>query len=279
MLQLLLEPLQFPFMVRGLAASVLVGILCAVVGCYVVLRGMAFFGDALSHTILPGLATGYLVSGGDRGSLFWWALGAAITSALGIGAITRNSKVREDTAIGIVFAGAFALGVALISTARGSAVDLTHLLFGDVLGVSNADLVRIVIFGSLIAVAIALFYKELLVTAFDPVLAITLRLPVAVLDSILWVIIAVAIVVAIQTVGVTLMLAALVTPAATAGLLTRRLPMMMALAALIASASAVVGLYVSYYLGVASGASIVLTCTLVFGLVWTVQYRRRRIQI
>jgi manganese/iron transport system permease protein len=268
MSEFLLAPLAYPFMVRGLLAAMIVGVVCAVVGAYVVLRGMAFFGDALAHTILPGMAGGYLVSGGDRGALFWWALVTAITSALGIGAISRGARLKEDTAIGIVFAGMFALGIAMISTARSSSVDLSHFLFGDVLGVSTGDLTRSAIFGGLILATVALLYKEFMVLAFDQVLAETLRLPVQALEYLLLALIAVAIVVSIQTVGVALMLAVLVTPAATASLLTHRLHWMMLLAALIAALAGVIGLYVSYYLGVASGAAIVLTCTAIFLVVW-----------
>lgn len=268
MSEFLLAPLAYPFMVRGLLAATLVGVVCAVVGTYVVLRGMAFFGDALAHTILPGMAGGYLVSGGDRGALFWWALAAAIASALGIGAISRGARLREDTAIGIVFAGMFALGVAMISTAPSSSVDLSHFLFGDVLGVSTGDLARSAIFGGIILAAVILLYKEFMVLAFDQVLAETLRLPVRTLEYLLLALIAVAIVVSIQTVGVALMLAVLVTPAATASLLTHRLHWMMLLAALIAALAGVIGLYISYYLGVASGAAIVLTCTAIFLIVW-----------
>src|SRR3989304_277632 len=118
----LLEPLTYGFMQRGLAGALLVGILCAVIGTYMVLRGMAFFGDALAHTILPGVALGYLISGGVRETLFWWALGTAVLAALGIGAISKQAQIREDTAIGIIFAGMFALGIALISTVRRYAV-------------------------------------------------------------------------------------------------------------------------------------------------------------
>jgi manganese/iron transport system permease protein len=268
MIEFLTAPLAYPFMVRGLLAAMLVGAVCAVVGTYVVLRGMAFFGDALAHTILPGIAGGYLVSGGDRGALFWWALATAIGSALGIGAISRGARLKEDTAIGIVFASMFALGIAMISTVSSSAVDLTHFLFGDVLGVSSGDLMRSAIFGGLILACVALLYKEFMVLAFDPVLAETLRLPVRTLEYLLLALIAVAIVVSIQTVGVALMLAVLVTPAATASLLTRRLHWMMLLAALVASASGAAGLYISYYLGVASGAAIVLTCTAIFLVTW-----------
>ncbi len=276
MIDFLLEPLQYAFMVRGLLAAVMVGIVCAVVGTYVVLRGMAFFGDALAHAILPGIAVGYLAGDGARGPLFWWALFTAVISALGIGAISRSTKIKEDTAIGIIFAGTFALGVALISTVRSYTVDLAHFLFGDVLGVRSADLWLIGIFGGLILLSVFAFYKEFMVLSFDPVLAATLRLPVRFLDFLLIILIAVAIVVSLQTVGVALMVAMLVTPAATAYLLTRRLPVMMALAASIAAFSGVIGLYLSYYLSIASGAAVVLTCTAIFGLVWATQALRRR---
>jgi len=277
MINFLLEPLQYAFMIRGLVAAIVVGVICAIVGTYIVLRGMAFFGDALAHAILPGIAVGYLVGGGAREPLFWWALLASVISALGIGAISRSTAIKEDTAIGIVFAGAFALGVALISTVRNYTVDLAHFLFGNVLGVRSADLWLILIFGGIILLTILAFYKEFMVISFDPVLAVTLRLPVRFLDFLLIILIAVTIVVSLQTVGVALMVAMLVTPAATAYLLTKRLPTMMGFAALIAAFSGVVGIYLSYYLSIASGAAIVLTCTAIFALVWGAQALRQRI--
>ncbi len=274
LLDLLTQPLSYDFMLRALLASILVGIVCAVVGTYVVLRGMAFFGDALAHTILPGVALGYLVSGGARESLFWWALAAAIISALGIGAISKNAALKEDTAIGIVFAGMFALGIALISTVRSYAVDLSHFLFGDVLGVSVRGLITISIFGLLVILVVIAFYKEFLTLSFDPVLASTLRMPVGALNNLLLVLIAVTIAVSLQIVGVALMVAMLVTPAATAYLLTQRLPVMMVLAAIIASFSGVVGLYISYYASIASGAAIVLVATALFLLTFLLAPRR-----
>ena len=218
-----------------------------------------------------------LVGGGAREPLFWWALIAAILSSLGIGAISRNTKIKEDTAIGIIFAGTFALGVALISTVRSYSVDLAHFLFGDVLGVRSGDLWLIAAFGGFVLLAILAFYKEFMVLSFDPVLAATLRLPVRLLEFLLLILIAVTIVVSLQTVGVALMVAMLVTPAATAYLLTKRLPIMMVIAATIASISGVIGLYFSYYLSIASGAAIVLTCTAFFGIVWGIQAFRRAI--
>lgn len=277
-LAFLLDPLQYPFMLRGLLAALMVGTACALVGTYVVLRGMAFFGDALAHAMLPGLAIGYLLGGGARGPLFWWGMGATILTSLGIGALSKGAKIKEDTAIGVIFAGMFALGIALISTVRSYTVDLTHFLFGDVLGVSAADLRLMALFGGGIILAILAFYKEFLVLSFDPVLAATLRLPARFFEYLLFVLIAVAVVVSLQTVGVALMVAMLVTPAAAAYLLTRRLPLMMALAAAIGSASGVVGLYLSYYINVASGAAIVLTCTAFFILAWAVKAIQRAIR-
>ncbi len=271
MVNWLLEPLAYAFMQRGFLAAIIVGLVCALVGCYIVLRGMAFFGDALAHAILPGLAAGYLVQGGAGGGLFWWALGAAVLSSLGIGALSRAANLKQDTSIGIIFAGMFALGIAMISTIRNYALDLAHFLFGNVLGVSAADLWLNAALAALVVLLIILLYKEFLVLSFDPLLASTLRLPARALEAVLLILIAVAIVVSLQTVGVALVVAMLVTPAATASLVSKRLPRMMALAVLIAAFSGVAGLYISYYANVASGAAIVLVCTAIFILVWAAQ--------
>jgi manganese/iron transport system permease protein len=274
MVSWLLEPLAYEFMQRGLLVAVLVGVVCAVVGCYIVLRGMAFLGDALAHAMLPGLAVGYLASGGDRGALFWWALGTAIATSVGIGALSRGVRIKQDTAIGIVFAGMFALGVALISSIRSYAVDLAHFLFGNILGITNDDVWLTAGVGLSVILVILVFYKEFLLLSFDPLLATTLRLPVRQLEILLSVLTAVAIVVALQTVGVALAVALLVTPAAAAFLLTKDLRKMMVLAALIAAVSGVAGLYASYYFNIASGAAIVLCCTAIFGLAWLAQRAR-----
>lgn len=271
MLDWLLEPLSFQFMVRGLLAAIMVGVICSIVGTFVVLRGMSFYGDALAHAILPGLAVGYIIGGGgsaDRAVLFWWALGAAILSALGIGAITHGGRVKEDSAIGIVFVGMFALGIALISSMRSFAVDLAHFLFGNVLGVSNADLWRVAIFGLLVLLVVFLFYKELVAIAFDETHAVTVRLPVTLFNYLLLILIAVVVVVALQTVGIALVLAMLITPPSTALLLTHRLPIVIGLAAMLGALAGVSGLYLSYYISIASGAAIVLVSVGVFVLVF-----------
>jgi manganese/iron transport system permease protein len=268
------QPFSYDFMLRGLVASVIVGVVCAVVGVYVVLRGMAFFGDALAHAVLPGVALGYLLSGGSRNTLFWWALGAAVLVALAVGRISKHAEIREDTAIGILFASMFALGIALISTVHSYSVDLSHFLFGNVLGVSTRDLVLTSIFGGVVLLTIFLFYKEFLVLSFDPVLAATLRLPSGLLNNILLILMALTVSVAMQTVGVALMVAMLVTPAATASLLTRRLWQGMFVSAAIGAFSAVTGLYLSYYFNIVSGSAIVLTATSIFLLVFLFQPHR-----
>jgi ABC-type Mn2+/Zn2+ transport system permease subunit len=260
----LVEPFGYGFMWRGLLASMMVGVLCSVLGAYVILQGMAFFGDALAHAILPGVVVAYL---------FGWpmALGAlafGILSALGIGALSQRGELREDTAIGIVFAASFALGVAMLSTVRNYAVDLAHILFGNVLGVSVQDLWLTLGLSIGVLLVIFFFYKEFLVLAFDPTLAVVLRLPVTMLRYLLLILIAVTIVVSLQIVGVALMIAMLVTPAAAAQLLTRRLPAMMAMAALIGVTANVAGLYLSYYANIASGPAMVLVATAIFAAVF-----------
>ena len=257
-----LDPLQFSFFVRALIAAVVVGVVCSVLGTYVVLRGMAFFGDALAHTILPGVVIAFLLGW----PLALGALIVGILAALGIGALTERGTLKEDTAIGVIFAGLFSLGIALLSTSGNYTLDLAHFLFGNLLGVSGTDLWVIAGLGAVVLLTIYAFYKEFLVLSFDPVLAVTLRLPTRFLRYLLLVLIAVTIVTALQVVGIALMLAMFVTPAATASLLTRRLPSMMGVAAGIGAFSGIAGLYASFYLNVASGAAVVLVASLLFAL-------------
>lgn len=258
------EPLQYGFMVRALLASIIVGIICPVIGSYMILRGMSFFGDALSHSILPGIVIAYLLSL----PLAIGALVAGVTAAIFIGFISQRGNVQEDTAIGIVFAGAFALGVALMSTVSGYSVDLTHILFGDVLSVSWTDIWWTLALGLIVLTLVIAFFKELAIITFDPTLALVLRLPARMLRYLLLVLIALTIVVSLRTVGISLMLAMLVTPAASAQLLTRRLPPMMVVAAAIGVLSNVTGLYISFALNVASGPAMVLVATAVFAVVF-----------
>jgi len=264
MIEWLTKPLTYEFMQRGLLASTLVGVLCAVVGSYVVLRGMAFLGDALAHAILPGVAIAYLFNG----NLLIGALVAAIAVALAIGFLSRQGTIKEDTAIGILFAAALSLGVLLISSIRTYAVDLTHIMFGNVLGVSNSDLVVTALLAIVVLSLIVTFYREFLVMTFDPVLAATLRMRAERFRMLMLILLALTIVVSLQTVGVGLVAAMLVTPGAAAYLLTRRLSSMMLVAALIGAVSSIMGLYLSFYLSVASGAAMVLIATAIFLLAY-----------
>lgn len=270
MIEWLTEPFALEFMRRALAAALIVGVLCSVIGCFVVLRAMAFLGDALAHAILPGVAVAYLL-GAD---LLVGALVAAVVVALGIGFFSRRGGLKEDTAIGILFAAALALGVLLISTVRSYATDLTHILFGNVLGVTAADLWVTGLLALVVLATLLLFFKEFQLASFDPVLAHMLGRRPELLRFTMLVLLALTIVVSLQTVGVGLVAALLVTPAATAYLLTRRLAAMMFVSALVGAASAVAGLYLSYYLDVASGAAIVLTATAAFVAAFVAAPRR-----
>lgn len=275
MINFLTEPLTYAFMQRGMLAAIMVGVLCSVIGCYVVLRSMAFIGDALAHSILPGVAIAYLFGG----NMLFGALVASIVVALGIGFLSKNGNLKEDTSIGILFSAALALGVAIISSIRSYAVDLSHILFGDILGVSTENLILTAVLAVIVLSTLIILYRPFLVVSFDPILASTLRFPTNFLQSLLLILLAVTIVISLQTVGISLVAAMLVTPSATAYLLTRRLPNMMAVAGAIGAFSGVVGLYASYYLNISSGAAIVLTATIIFlitfffapkhGLVWT----------
>lgn len=260
LLDWILTPLSYAFMQRGLAAALMVGVLCAVIGCYVVLRSMAFLGDAIAHSILPGIAVAYIAGV----NLTIGALVAGIFVALGVGVLSKRGTIKEDTAIGILFSAALAAGVALISSIRSYAVDLSHILFGNILGVGSLDLAITAGIGLVVLLCVFALFRPFMVVSFDPILAATLRMPVSLLRNLMLVLIALTIVVSIQTVGVGLAAAMLVTPAATAYLLTRRLSTMMVISALIGALASFVGLYISYYANIASGAAIVLTVTAFF---------------
>lgn len=260
----LTDPFTLAFMQKALLASLIVGVVCAVLGCYVVLRGMAFLGDALAHSVLPGVAVAYLVGA----NLLIGALIAGLLVAIGISFLSRGGAMKEDTAIGVFFAAALALGVVLISTMSTYSVDLTHVLFGNVLGVSIADLWIGGLLGLVVLVAVVLLYRQLLVMSFDPILGATLGLRTQRLRTVLFVMMAATVVVALKTVGVALVAAMLIIPPASAYLLVRRLPAMMAVSAGLGALSAIGGLYASYYLNVATGGAIVLTATGLFVLAY-----------
>ncbi len=270
----LLTPLEYEFFVRALVASALVGVACAVVGAFVVLKGMSFVGDAVSHSAFPGVVLAYLLGL----PIILGGAVAAIGTALGIGALTRRSGLRADAVIGVLFAGMFALGVALFSSIPNYVGDLFHFLFGDVLGISFADLISLAVLASLLLLIVWVLWKELLFATFDPLGAGAAGLPVRRLDDLLLILIAVTIVVSLQAVGIVLVVAMITTPAATAQLLVKRFGQMIALAALIGVTSSIVGLYVSYALDIASGASIVLTETFAFLVALLITSIRKRVR-
>jgi manganese/iron transport system permease protein len=260
MIDALSEPWTYAFMQRALVEVVVVGVVCGVVGTFVVLRGFAFIGDALSHAVFPGVVISYLAG-------ISILAGASVfggLTALGIGALTRNRRVSEDSAIGVIFAAFFAFGVVLISREAGFKRDIGALLFGDVLAVSRADIVVTLAIGAIILLVLGLLLKEFTLVAFDPTLARALGYPVFLLDLLLLMLVSTTIVVSLQAVGNILILALVVTPPAAARLLTDRLRTMMALSAAIAVGSGAVGLFASYHANTAAGSTIVLTASVAF---------------
>lgn len=260
-LDILLEPLTYDFMVRALLTAVLASVVCALLSCWLVLVGWSLMGDAVSHAVLPGVVLAYVI-----GAPF--ALGALVFGILAvvlIGAVRAPGRLREDAAIGIVFTVLFALGLVLISVTP-SQTDLAHIVFGNVLGVSAGDLVQVVILAAIVLVVLLVKRRDLTLFAFDPAHAHAIGLSSRLLGAVLLGLLAVTAVVALQVVGVVLVVALLIIPGATAFLLTERFGRMLLLAPLLSAACAIVGLYASYWLDVASGAAIVLVQGVVFAL-------------
>lgn len=264
MIDLFIAPLAYPFVVRALLAVMMVAAVCALVGTFAVLRGMSYIGSALSHSLVPGVAVGYLVGGLSRDRLFWWATGTALLAALGMSALVRRFRIGEDAAVGVVYSGMFALGIVIISSVRSFAVDLVHLMFGNVLSVDSGDLVRIGMVAIVIVVVVVLLYKEMVLVTFDRVFAASLRLPSRWLTALQYVLMGLAIAVALQTIGIALVVTLMVAPAAAALQVVRRFHHAVLVAAAIGIISGAGGLYLSYYLSVASGASVALVCVMIF---------------
>ncbi|MEW5990251.1 MAG: metal ABC transporter permease [Chloroflexota bacterium] len=254
------EPLAYEFFVRAMAASVLVGLVCAVIGTYMVLRGLAFMGDALSHAAFPGVVAAYLIGA----PFYLGATIAAVGTALAIGWITRHGRLRGDTTIGVLFAGMFALGIFLFSTIPNYVGDLFGFLFGEVLGISGTDLIALAILSVIVLGVVTLLWKELLYSTFDPLAAAASGLPVAALEYLFLGLIALTIVISLQAVGIILIVAMLVTPAATAQLLAERFSRLMVIAVAIGMLAPIGGLYLSFWTNTASGALIVLVETATF---------------
>lgn len=260
LLNILVDPWHHTFMRHAFLAMLIVGVVCGVIGTFVVLRGMAFMGDALAHAIFPGVVIAFVLGG----NFLVGALVAAMIVSLGIGLVQQSGRLSNDTAIGVLFVGAFALGVAIISTQRTYARDVTSFLFGSILGVSTDDLLLSASIGALVLLVMLVFRRELVTTSFDRVFGSSVGLTLWRWDQVFLLLLSLTIVISLQTVGNILVLAMLVTPAATARLLTDRLPVTMGLSALIGAVSGITGLYLSYYYGFASGAAVVLVSTAIF---------------
>jgi len=266
------EPWSFEFMQRALIASVIVSVVAGVIGTFVILKGMAFVGDALPHASFGGVAIAFALGG----SLYVGGAVAALVTALLIGVIGRRGVIRYDTAIGILFVGAFATGILVMSTQDNYTADLFAFVFGNVLGVSWDDVWLTAGVGAIVLLLVVLFYKELLFTAYDPAMAAASGLPVDAVQFGLLALLAMTTVIAMQTVGVVLVVALLITPAATAQLLTRSLSVMMVVAAGIGALSSLVGLYVAWHADVSASASIVLAATAIFALAFVLAPQRGR---
>ncbi|MEB3179854.1 MAG: metal ABC transporter permease [Nostocaceae cyanobacterium] len=263
MLEALIEPLQYGFMQRSLVVAILVGLLCAVVGSYLMVQRLALLGDAISHSVLPGLAIAFLLGA----NIFIGAFIAGVLSTMAIAWIRTRSPIKEDAAMGIVFSAFFALGVTLITVIQKSnKIDLNHFLFGNILGVTGDEVRDTAIIAIIVLVVIALIYKELLFYTFDPIGAAAAGLPVNRLNFGLMLLIALTIVASMKAVGVILVLALLITPGATAYLLVKRLHQVMIFGAIIGIFSSISGMYLSYFWNFPSGPAIVLVASGLFVL-------------
>ncbi|GEL07248.1 metal ABC transporter permease [Salisediminibacterium halotolerans] len=256
--------MNYPYLQNAMLAAVLVGIICGLIGCFIIMRGMALMGDAISHAVLPGVVAAYMIGV----SFFIGAVITGVITALLIGYISQNSRIKEDSAIGIMFTAMFALGVVMITSLSGTGVDLWHILFGNVLAVGSTDVSITMGIGIIVILMILVFYRPLLLTTFDPTMAKASGLPVKLIHYVLMLLLSLVTVASLQTVGIILVVAMLITPGATAYLLTDRFSVMLVLAAAFGVMSAVIGIYFSVLYDVASGASIVLVASAFFVIVF-----------
>lgn len=264
---------NYSFLQNALITSIVVGITSGIIGCFITLKGMSLIGDAISHAVLPGVAISYMLGI----NYFYGAVVAGLLTAFGINIVNHNSRIKADSAMGIVFSAFFALGIILMTKAQ-SAIDLSSILFGNILTVNATNRKITLIIGIIVIVSVLLFYKELLITTFDPTMAKAYGLPVDLINYALMILLTLVSVASLQTVGVILVVALLITPASTAYLLTDSLPKMILLSAFFGAISSIIGLYFSFVYNLPSGAIIVLAAATLFllaflfspkqGLVW-----------
>ncbi len=262
MTDFLFGPFQYSFMARALVVSVLVGVMCPVLGAYVITRGRAFMGDALAHSVLPGMVVAFLLGI----SPFFAAVPAGIAIALLMGAVSRRTGIAEDTSIGIIFAGMFALGLVMLSKATGINVDIEDLLLGQVLGVSQTDVYVSLGLTALVMAGLYAFHRQLVYTTFDPVGASVVGIRTGLVEYVLLALLALVIVIGIQAAGIVLVMAMLITPAATGYMLARRFVGVMVYGALVGATSAIAGLYLSFHADLPSGPAMALVATAMFAV-------------
>ncbi len=262
-IQDLLNP-DLRFLPKALLVAMMSSVVCGVIGSYVVLRGMAFIGDAVAHAVFPGLAVAFVM----QGSLVLGGAVAGVLTAILVAVFSQNRRIKEDSIIGVLFVAAFALGIVIISFAPGYAGSLQQFLFGSITGIPDEDVITVAVSAAVLLFAILALHKEFVAVTLDRETARAAGLPVFALDLVLYVMVAVAIVISIQTIGNILVLALLITPAVAARMLTDRLGVMMLVAPVIGAGSALVGLYLSWSLDLPAGGTIVLVATAVFLLSW-----------
>lgn len=259
----LLNP-QLQFLPKALIMAVMTSIVCGVIGTHVVLRGMAFIGDAVAHAVFPGLAIAFVL----QGSLVLGGAIAGISVAVLVAVLAQNRRLKEDSVIGVLFVAAFALGIVIISRAPGYSGSLQQFLFGSITGIMDSDMILAAVSGLILLTGVFVLHKEFVAVSLDREMARSAGLPVFALDLILYVMVTIAIVISVQTIGNILVLALLVTPAAAARLLTDRIVTMMVIAPLIGGASALIGIYLSWSYDLPAGGTIVLVATAVFVAAW-----------
>lgn len=269
----LLNP-DLAFLPKALAVSLMSSIVAGVVGTFVVLRGMAFIGDAVAHAVFPGLAIAFVL----QGNLVLGGAIAGVMTAVLVAVFAQRQKLHEDSVIGVFFVAAFALGIVIMSKAPGYAGSLQQFLFGAITGIPDEDVLVITVSGALLLLIIVAFHKEFVTVTLDRETARAAGLPVTALDIMLYVAVAITVVISVQVIGNVLVLALLITPAATARLLTERHGVMMLLAPCIGAFSAIVGLYLSWSFDLAAGGAIVLTATALFVAAWIISPARSRAQ-
>ena len=252
------------FLPKALAISVMAAVVCGVVGCHVVLRGMAFIGDAVAHAVFPGVAVAFVL----QGSLVLGGAVAGIVTAVLVAVFSQERRVREDAVIGVFFVAAFALGIVIISRAPGYAGSLQQFLFGSITGIPDEDVARVAISSAVLLAVMAVLHRGFVAVALDREMARALGLRVFALDLALYVAVTVAVVISLQTIGNILVLALLVTPAAAARMLTDRLGVMMVLAPVLGAVGAFVGIYLSWSWDLPVGGTIVLVLTAEFLVCW-----------